>query len=179
MQLRFLTVDFGPDGLQCRSEQVSSKAFSFSGQFSEVYLWRSSSSDKLTCFEGFAMTLYDQIQKLIMKCIVREISVKAFREQFVPLFFSINRRYDIDAVALADSVDNLYSDLLIGDFTEDEFRQKLIQLTPIITTVEEAIVVEWAFKTTTGTPPAEEVGPKNRIPQTSSDAQLLCFATSV
>ncbi len=114
-----------------------------------------------------------------MQCIVREVSVKAFREQFVPLFFAINRRFDIDAVALADSVDSMYSDLLIGDITEDEFRQKLIQLTPVITTADTEIVIEWAFKTAAGTPLPDEVGPKNRIRETSSDAQLLSFTTCV
>jgi hypothetical protein len=79
------------------------------------------------------MTLYNQIQQLILQCLDRKISVKSFREQFVPLFFSINRRYDIDATSLADNVDNLYGDLLIGDLTEEQFRQKLVQLRPIFT----------------------------------------------
>jgi hypothetical protein len=34
-------------------------------------------------------------------------------------------------------VDNLYADVLIGDITEEEFRLKLIQLTPVVMSEEE------------------------------------------
>lgn len=119
------------------------------------------------------MILYKKIQELIMKCIVRDVSVKAFREQFVPLFFSINRRLDIDAVVLADNVDNLYADLLIGALTEDQFRMKLMQLAVIATEVAR---IEWALETTTATLRVGEVVQNQAPEETSSDVQLLRFA---
>src|ERR1700683_3677707 len=125
------------------------------------------------------MTLYNQIQQLIIRCIAPDITVKAFRDQFVPLFFSINRKFDIDAVVLADNVDNLYADVLIGALTEDGFRQKLIQLTPIVITAEVGTAwqrFEWALGSSTSTPQPAGIGPKNPTPETSSDVQLLRFA---
>jgi hypothetical protein len=123
------------------------------------------------------MTLYNQIQQLVIRYIAREITATEFRAQFVPLFFSINRKFDIDAVTLADNVDNLYSDVLIGAATEDEFRQKLVQLTPIVMTAEVGRQgVEWVFGSTTATPEPAGTGPKNPTSETSSDVQLLQYA---
>ena len=126
------------------------------------------------------MTLYNQIQQLILRCISRELSVRSFREQFVPLFSSINRRFDIDAAVLADNVDNLYADVLIGDLTEDQFRQKLVQLTPVVTTAEfqSKIQIQWSFgaTNTTATMQPTVIGPKSPTSETFSDAQIVEYA---
>ena len=176
-KLHFLTVDVGPDGFQHRFVKCNTEAFSFSGHSSDVYLSRSSFLDRLTYLEGLDMTLYNQIQQLIIRCIAREITVAVFREQFVPLFFSINRKFDIDAVTLADNVDNLYSDVLIGAATDDEFRKKLVQLTPIVMTAEVGRQgFEWVFGSMTATPEPAGTGPKNPTSETSSDVQLLQYA---
>jgi hypothetical protein len=119
------------------------------------------------------MTLFDQIQQLVIKCIAREISVEAFREQFVPLFFAINRQSDIDAKVLADSIDNLYADVLIGATAEDEFRQKLAQLNPTITAQAQ---FEWAFQAAAGASGSPSVVLKTPTLESSSDSQLLQFA---
>jgi hypothetical protein len=118
------------------------------------------------------MTLYNEIQQLIIRCIAREISVKAFRGQFVPFFFAINRQVDIDAVALADCIDNLYADVLIGAITEDEFRQKLAQLNPTITAQAQ---FEWAFQAAAGASGSSSVVLKTPTLESSSDPQLLQF----
>ena len=125
------------------------------------------------------MTLYNQIQKLIIRCIKREISVEEFREQFVPLFFSVNRKFEIDAATLGDNVDNLYADVLIGAITEDAFRQKLIQLTPVVMTAEVGNKwqrVEWALGATTATTEPAGTGPKNPTSDTSAEVQVLEYA---
>lgn len=119
------------------------------------------------------MTLYNRIQQLILLCIDKKLSVRAFREQFVPLFSSINRRFDLDAAVLADKVDNLYADVLVGDLTEDDFRRKLVQLTPVVT--DEVSTkwqrFEWAFGTTTSAPELAGTGPKPV--DSTTDGQVL------
>lgn len=119
------------------------------------------------------MTLFNRIQRLILLCIDEQLSVRAFREQFVPLFSSINRRFDIDAAVLADNVDNLYADVLVGDLTEDEFRRKLVQLTPIVTNevTTKWQRFEWAFGTPTSSPEPAGTGPKPA--DSATDGQIL------
>jgi hypothetical protein len=120
------------------------------------------------------MTFYEEIQQLATKCTAQQISIREFREQFVPLLLGLNRRTDTDAVTLADTIENLYADVLIGALTEDEFRRKLAQFTPFY-----AIQFEWGFQSTaTAASSADEPALKTPTLESSSNPQLLQLCAS-
>lgn len=118
------------------------------------------------------MTFYEQIQRLVIDCVAQQINIRDFRERFVPLLVRINRRADAEAAVLADSIENLYADVLIGALTEDGFRRKLAQFTPMF-----PVQFEWGFRPTTAAT-SEPAGTAIRTPtlESSSDPQLLQYA---
>jgi hypothetical protein len=76
------------------------------------------------------MYLYTQIQDIILQYTGGKITLKSFREQFVP-FLLDTPRTDIETKTLAYSVESLYSDLVAGDFDEAMFVKQLNSLFPI------------------------------------------------
>ena len=117
------------------------------------------------------MSISEKIQQLVIKFIARQCTLREFRDQFVPLLVSINRKTDAEDVTLGDTIENLYTDFLAGELNEQALRQKLVQLTPIVTA---QIKFEWAFCCSAGT---ESVEPNMKNPvESSSNAQVIEYA---
>ena len=93
------------------------------------------------------MTLFDTIKQLILRYTASEMTLAMFRDQFVPLYLSANRASDLEAVAFADRIENLYADLLAGEIDEAQFSRKLNAFYPMITLGPDP---ESAFANSTG-----------------------------
>ncbi len=114
------------------------------------------------------MSISEKIQQLAIKFIARQCTLREFRDQFVPLLVSVNRKTDAEAVTLGDTIENLYADFLAGELNEQGLRQKIVQLTPIVTA---QIKFEWAFCCSAGT---ESAKPNMKpVIESSSNAQVL------
>lgn len=61
----------------------------------------------------------------------------AFRDQFVPLYLSIGRSTDLEAVTLADRIESLYADLLASEINAEQFKRKLSSLYPMVVVISD------------------------------------------